>query len=579
VDFGRELYVPWQLTTGKVLYVDIAYFNGPLSPYLNSLWFRLFGVSITTLIFVNLAILAAITFLIYTIFCDACDRTTATTASLTFVCVFGFSQHVSVGNYNFVTPYSHELTHGIGFTVGMIFLFSRYVRYRQLHVIILAGLFLGLVFLTKAEVFLAAAAAAAVGLGLLEVSSRSLGRRTGVASLAFVGATLLPIASFIAFLSVQMSATQALRGVAGTWTALLMSNVTMNPFYRLSMGLSDPGTNLLMMVRASAGIALLAGAVAVADAARGLQKTRKTVAGLSALLVAAVALLVKQVPVPWSPTRQWPPPWLLIGWPLPFLTLTAGAAITTMCIGRRAEHQITVRLLPLAMWAVLSFVLLGKIILYPRLYHYGFALAMPATLLLVALSVWLVPEVLRRFYGRGDFFRRIAVAMVLADIVFYLFLSNMYYSRKDYVVGENGDAILTYGPHTDLAGIGTRQALQRIQSLMSPEATFVALPEGVMLNYLSRRSNPTPYINFMPPEMSMFGEATILKSFKAQPPDFILLVHKETSEYGVGYFGTDPGYGRQIMEWVDSHYVTEERVLDEPLRDKRFGIKILKRRS
>lgn len=34
VDFGRELYVPWQLTTGKVLYVDIAYFNGPLSPYL-----------------------------------------------------------------------------------------------------------------------------------------------------------------------------------------------------------------------------------------------------------------------------------------------------------------------------------------------------------------------------------------------------------------------------------------------------------------------------------------------------------------------------------------------------------------
>ena len=33
VDFGRELYTAWQISEGKVLYRDIAYFNGPLSPY------------------------------------------------------------------------------------------------------------------------------------------------------------------------------------------------------------------------------------------------------------------------------------------------------------------------------------------------------------------------------------------------------------------------------------------------------------------------------------------------------------------------------------------------------------------
>jgi hypothetical protein len=32
IDFGRELYVPWRLAAGQVLYTDIAYFNGPLSP-------------------------------------------------------------------------------------------------------------------------------------------------------------------------------------------------------------------------------------------------------------------------------------------------------------------------------------------------------------------------------------------------------------------------------------------------------------------------------------------------------------------------------------------------------------------
>src|SRR5262245_41248360 len=61
VDFGHELYIPWQLSEGRVLYRDIAYFMGPLSQYFNALMFAVFGVSLTTLIFVNLAILAGLT--------------------------------------------------------------------------------------------------------------------------------------------------------------------------------------------------------------------------------------------------------------------------------------------------------------------------------------------------------------------------------------------------------------------------------------------------------------------------------------------------------------------------------------
>jgi len=75
IDFGRELYVPWQLATGKILYADIAYFNGPFSPYLNSLWFRLFGVSLRTLVTCNLAILALLTVLLYqmVLWLDVCS--------------------------------------------------------------------------------------------------------------------------------------------------------------------------------------------------------------------------------------------------------------------------------------------------------------------------------------------------------------------------------------------------------------------------------------------------------------------------------------------------------------------------
>src|SRR5437867_122191 len=65
IDFGRELYIAWQLSAGKHLYSDIAYYSGPLSPHMNALWFHLFGVGLHTLTDANLIILGAFIVLLY----------------------------------------------------------------------------------------------------------------------------------------------------------------------------------------------------------------------------------------------------------------------------------------------------------------------------------------------------------------------------------------------------------------------------------------------------------------------------------------------------------------------------------
>src|SRR5438067_13798814 len=67
IDFGRECYVPWRITAGEVLYRDINYFNGPLSPYFNAGLFKLFGTSLRTLKAANVLIVAIATMLIYSI--------------------------------------------------------------------------------------------------------------------------------------------------------------------------------------------------------------------------------------------------------------------------------------------------------------------------------------------------------------------------------------------------------------------------------------------------------------------------------------------------------------------------------
>ena len=50
VDFGAQLYIPWRIAAGQSLYRDIAYFNGPLSQYLNAGLFALLGVGMRTLV-------------------------------------------------------------------------------------------------------------------------------------------------------------------------------------------------------------------------------------------------------------------------------------------------------------------------------------------------------------------------------------------------------------------------------------------------------------------------------------------------------------------------------------------------
>src|SRR3712207_5930257 len=65
VDFGRELYVPWQVAQGKMLYRDIAHFNGPLSVYFNALLFRVLGTSLRTIEFTNIAIAAGVVAMIW----------------------------------------------------------------------------------------------------------------------------------------------------------------------------------------------------------------------------------------------------------------------------------------------------------------------------------------------------------------------------------------------------------------------------------------------------------------------------------------------------------------------------------
>jgi hypothetical protein len=572
VDFGRELYVPWQLANGKVLYRDIAHFFGPFSQYLNALWFRLFGVSLTTLIFSNLTILATTVTGIHYLFAATCGPTAATAASMVVLLLFGFSQYMDVGNYNFICPYSHEATHSIALAVGVMICLYRGVRDRRVLWFALAGLLFGFVLLTKAETSLATAAAAAAGLGCAGALDRDGARIAGAGTTAFAGCALAPGLGFLIYFSRHMPVSEAIGGLAGAWMTILGGAVARNVFYLQGMGLDDPLGNGIWMLKMFLGLVLLVAALAAVDTAwpRRFSLSSNTSSGrivrLSVVILSLGAILsVSLVAIPWTQVPR----------ALPLIALSAVLMFAAMFIARRDDRAAAVAIVPLVMWSTFSFVLLGKMILNARISHYGFYLAMPATLVLVVILVWRVPLWLHSGVGRGAIFRTVATLLLAEGIAVYFGISQGLYRMKTLEIGSSGDAILAFDPAVDWRGKAIIEVLRTLEAT-PPGATVAVLPEGVMINYLSRRENPTPYINLTVPVLLTFGESVIQRRFDMTPPDYILLVHKDSKEYGVPYFGSDPRNGQALMAWIETRYRTVGVIGHTPLHEGGDGIAILK---
>lgn len=560
IDFGNELYVAWRLASGDHLYRDIALRHGPLSHYLNAGVFRVFGASIRALVLCNLAILAGTTALAWALLRPACGRFAATLAGLVLLGGFGFSHTLAIGNYSWVAPYQHFQTHGVALGMALALLAGRALRGDRPRLWALAGACLGLVFLTKAELCVPAAAAAAAALALEAAAAGGASLRAAAARLALGAA--LPVALAFALLAAAMPARLALEGVLGNWSHL--GGVLSDPFYRGHLGLDAPARNAGRALRALATLAVFAGACALADRAlAGRRRKRALALAAGATLFGALAAAGPRVA------------WHELARALPLTSALGAGVLAAACARRRADREALARLAPLALFALLGLGLLAKLAFAARFDHYGFALAMPATLLLVVALVRGVGA-LRPAAG-GFASRALATAAVAAALLALLGETARQLERRPLPVGAGGDRILAERPSANPRAERIAEALTRLEALLPRDATLLVMPEGASLNYWLRRRNPSRYLLFLPTEIAAFGERAMLADLARHPPDFVVLAHRRHEEFGVGPFGRDPRNGRGLRAWIDAHYERVARIGPEPFGTGGFGLVILRR--
>jgi hypothetical protein len=263
--------------------------------------------------------------------------------------------------------------------------------------------------------------------------------------------------------------------------------------------------------------------------------------------------------------------------PILLITILSLIIVGYLIINKK-EYIKAEKMAPFIMLNVFGMLTLGKMILNCRVEDYGFALAMTAMLIDVSLFIWLIPLLLRQEYARGNFFRQLAILGFLVISIYALIMSNYYYSKKDYSIGAGADAFLTYGPDYEPKGWAVNMAIKHIKETTSPEDNFTAIPEGLIINYLMRRPSPFRYDAITAGALtSLYGETAMFDSLRNAHPKFILLIHRGSKEFGEGLFGSDIRNGKRIMDWIESHYTSVWQLLNEPLKDGGFGMKMLKR--
>jgi hypothetical protein len=263
---------------------------------------------------------------------------------------------------------------------------------------------------------------------------------------------------------------------------------------------------------------------------------------------------------------------------LPLIVLSTLATVMVL-LGRRKDNaEQSKSLLLLLTWTVYALALLAKVALNARLQQYGFYLALPAVTVLVVALCWVIPEILNERLAPVAMreFRALAAMACAAAALPLRVTSNTLYRAKTTVIGSSADRF-----YANTAGESHAAelpaTLDAIRSAASPGDMLAVIPEGVMVNYLTRLESPLRVVNFMPPELATFGEDEVLGAIQRARPRFVLFVHRDTSEYRYPLFGTDERYGARTLRWIVQHYRPIRTIGKRPLESTGRGMVVFER--
>ena len=554
IDYGRELYIPWLISEGGKLFKDVDDLYGPLSRFLDAGLFSVFGPGIMVLAFANLFLYSIIVILLYRLIKHGWGIISALASCFVFIGAFSFSQLTIISNYNFITPYSQQVTHGFLICLVLIYVLVQWIQKQTMKLSIVAGFLVGLTAVLKPEFIMASGllALAAIAIHIKSYAKQ----RLGLIFAAFLAACLPTVLFYLYFLT-YLSPRDAGFAAAHAWLngLLIWKDPLTTHLLNNFSGMDNPILNgLLHLLATLDAIGLIA---FIAISAFIIDRSRVLVIQVVLLIVSTCILFYLAVHlINWSNVGQ-----CLLG-----LLCCYSAYLFINLYKKLKSSSIESSYCVQVLMTVFALALMIRMVLNGRIFQYGFIQASMAALVIVAALLGDSPlfELLGK-YGTKLFRLGFSFVLIVA-IISTINNSNRLLGAKTLAIGKGVDLLYTYPSNVLMTGqiVGT---FSDLLSKQPSDKSIIVIPEGIMINYLARKKSPVSDVSFY---TNTSAESVIVGKLKKSPPSWIIYIPRDLTEYGVIQFGSKGQSGEELMNWIKANYHTVISMGGDPSNAKQL---------
>ena len=563
--------LPLRLLRGELLYRDIHYLYPPLSPYFNSLLYRIFGLHLEVLNIAGIIFSAIIVWLCYRIARRILSDREATLATIAVIvwCIFK-------PEGNLLSPYSFSALHGMMLALGTLVVTLRYGEKRTWREVLGAGVLIGLAGITKQEFALTAAVTWSAGVLFVHRKTwQQLFLRLLVPALISL-ALALPVYGY--FLS-RVGWYTLIDDCHLLYTSIPKSLL----FYNSARtGLDHPFASVLQMIGGAAVAIALASLITLLSSPGTVPRAVASRISSTFLLTIFFSALSLAVIILWLSHGRWD------GSPLRALPL-ALAGLMLWNFFRRDETKPQFALFVIAVYSLMA--LIRVVLRVPSGGAFGGYFLPTSLILIVYLTAVSLPHFIEQFYDEyatenippslSTFFIKPRLRFIgIALLSFWLLVTIAvfgYRYRKTFPV-------LITAPHgslyvTQATAQATQEMLEFIAQNSVPEDAIAVVPEGSSLAFLSGRKMPLRHQIMIPGFMDAQGERDAMAQLATVK--YVLVVNRPMREFGLEAFGRD--YYQAFGQYLDEKFRVVKvcgEVKDEQLQigSPHFFIKILAHR-
>ncbi len=505
IDFGREVYYPQEILSGKVLYKDLFNIYGPLAYQINALWYMVFGAKLSTLYGIGACCSILVVSGIYLVAQKFLSK------FLSFAIGF-FTIAVGVATtslFNFNFPYSWAVLYGLVAFLFSLYFLLKFSDDKNVQNLCISS-FLGGVAVTCKYDFLLYAFI------ILAIIVRS---KNWKALLVFV---IVPILSFGTLFAQGLRVESLINSLATT--SLMAKSKTLTYFYQNS-GIyfhpKVPMTVFTLFLKFAIPVVAIFYGKYFADKKRAL----------------AVILSIFG--------------WLFFVWTfdtkyslgfLPLLILIFLGIEIFNIKTKKAKFDLKLMLLLISTLAVCA-----KVFWVLLLGSYGNYYVSIALIAFFAFIFKYVPKN----------FESIAGNLVILMSLLYIFSNINSIELNNNKISTPIGTIYTSKAYAE----SSNQLIDFINKNTKQDDKIVIFPEGMTINFLAQRRSDDYYNSLLPLYTETFGEEKIINHYKENLPEFVIFNNLDMKDYYFRYICQD--YALEFCGFVQNNYELQTVIGDE----------------